>query len=167
MTYATVTDLINQFGAEEMAQRADRGLPRLVTPELLTAAAAGDDLSAYTEDEQAAVTVAIALIESKLLDAVSTANGFLASRYTVPLITVPRLVMTNVCDLARYSLHDDMATETITNRYNDALKIFKCISKGEVNLGVDDSGNKPKTNDSAQMNSGGRVFGRESGRDYI
>lgn len=166
MSYATATDIIKQFGAEEMAQRCDRLIPRLVTPELLIAAAAGEDITSYTEDEQAAVAAAIDLIEGKLLDAESTVNGFLASRYSLPLITVPRLVMTNVCDLTRYALYDDKATEAITNRYNDAMKMLKSISKGEINLGIDVSGNKPLAKDVAQIHSGGRVFGRDNGDCY-
>lgn len=166
MTYVTATDMITQFGAEEIAQRSDRGLPRLTTSELLTAAAAGEDLSSYTVDEQAAVAAALALINSKLLDAESTVNGFLSGRYAVPLITVPRLVMTITCDLTRYALYDDMATEAISNRNADALKLLRSISKGEISLGIDGAGNKPKTNDGAQLVSNGRVFGRQD-RGFI
>lgn len=161
MPYATATNLINHFSAEEIAQRTDRELPRLVTAELLNAAAAGADLSAYSADEQARVAAALALIEDKLLDAESTVNGFLASRYTVPLITVPRLVMTNIYDLTRYALYDDMATEAITTRYNDAMKMLKLMADGKINLGVDVAGNKPATNQASQIHSGGRVFSRD------
>lgn len=160
MTYVTATDIITQFGAEEIAQRSDRGLPRLVTPELLIAAAANASLAAYTAAEQAAVAAALYLINSKLLDAESTVNGFLAGRYSVPLVTVPRLVMTITYDLTRYALYDDMATEAISNRNADALKLLKSISKGEIGLGIDGAGNKPKTNDGAQLQSNGRVFSR-------
>ncbi|MDP2153808.1 MAG: DUF1320 family protein [Methylotenera sp.] len=163
MTYVTATNMITQFGAEEIAQRSDRGLPRLITPELLTAAATGEDLSGYTVDEQAAVAAALSLINSKLLDAESTVNGFLSGRYSVPLVTVPRLVMTITCDLTRYALYDDMATEAISNRNADALKLLKSISKGEISLGIDSDGNKPKANDGAQLVSNGRVFSRQDG----
>jgi hypothetical protein len=46
MTYATATDLITRYSANEIAQRADRGDVRLVTAQLMTDAAAGADLSA-------------------------------------------------------------------------------------------------------------------------
>lgn len=163
MNYATPQDLVNQFGAEEIVQISDRGIPRLVTVEMLKIAIDEGSLAEFTAEEQAATAESLALINSKLLDAESISNGFLASRYSVPLITVPRLVMSSVCDLTRYALYDNNATEAITNRYNDAMKMLKCISKGEINLGVDDSGNKPKSNDGAQIQSGGRVFARGNG----
>lgn len=166
MTYVTATDIITQFGAEEIAQRSDRGLPRLVTPELLIAAAAGENLSAYSAGEQAAVAAALALINSKLLDAESAVNGFLSGRYSVPLVTVPRLVITITCDLTRYALYDDMATEAISNRNADALKLLKSIGKGEIGLGIDGAGNKPNANDGAQLQSNDRVFSR-SDKSFI
>ncbi|BCB26472.1 hypothetical protein SKTS_13580 [Sulfurimicrobium lacus] len=164
MPYATATNLLEQFGAEEIAQRADRGTPRLVTAAMLKAAAAAGSLAGYTADEQAATAEALALVNAKLLDADSAINGYLATRYPVPLATVPRLVLVAACDLARYALYDDMATETITTRYKDAVKLLEAISKGLVNLGVDASGAKPETNNAAQMVSAGKVFGRDGRR---
>lgn len=159
--YATATQLLQQFGAEEIAQRADRGVPRLVTGAMLKTAAEGGSLSGYTADEQAATVEALALVNSKLLDAESVINGYVATRYPVPLATVPRVVLVAACDLARYALHDDMATEAITTRYKDAVKLLDAISKGVVSLGADASGNKPVTNDAAQVVSAGKVFKRD------
>src|SRR3990167_8543307 len=124
MPYATATNLLDQFNAEEIAQRADRGMPRLVTAEMLKTAAAGGSMSGYTAPEQAATAAALALINAKLLDADSVINGHLATRYQVPLASVPRLVMTAACDLARYAIYDDVATEQITQRNKDAVKML-------------------------------------------
>lgn len=167
MPYVTATGLITQFSAEEIAQRADRGIPRLVTAELLTKAAAGQDITDYSIEEQAAVTDALALIESKLLDAESMVNGFLASRYAIPLATVPRLVVTVLCDVARYQLYDDLATETIKNKYDEAMKLLKSIANGQVNLGVDQAGNKPEISDVATVDSDSPVFRRDCSGGFI
>ena len=39
MTYATATELLTRFDAAEIAQRVDRGVPRLVTAELTSVSA--------------------------------------------------------------------------------------------------------------------------------
>ncbi|WP_052494010.1 gp436 family protein [Nitrosospira sp. NpAV] len=167
MTYATATNLLDQFGAEEIAQRADRGMPRMVTAEMLKTAAAAGSLAGYTTDEQAATVAALTLIESKLLDADSTINGYLATRYTVPLIAVPRLVMVAACDLARYALYDDMATDTVTERNKNVIKQLEAIAKGLISLGVDVSGNRPTANDAAQISSTTPVFRRGNAEGFI
>lgn len=167
MTYATATNLLDQFGAEEIAQRADRGTPRLVTAEMLMAAAAAGSLDGYATEEQAATVAALALIEARMLDADSTINGYLATRYTVPLVTVPRLVIVVACDLARYALHDDMATDTVTERYKGAIKSLEAIAKGLISLGVDASGNRPTANNAAQISSTTPVFRRGDAGGFI
>ncbi|SOD42326.1 gp436 family protein [Nitrosovibrio sp. Nv4] len=167
MTYATATNLLDQFGAEEIAQRADRGTPRLVTEDMLKTAATGGSLAAYTAAEQAATVVALALVNARLLDADSTINGYLATRYSVPLITVPRLVMVAACDLARYALYDDAATETVTDRNKNAIKQLEAIAKGMISLGVDTSGNRPAANDAAQISSTTPVFRRGDAGGFI
>lgn len=165
--YATATNLLDQFGAEEIAQRADRGTPRLVTAAMLATAASGGSMSGYTAGEQAATVKALALVNSKLLDADSVINGYFTTRYPVPLTTVPRLVMVAACDLARYALYDDMATEQIMQRNKDAVKLLESIASGKVNLGVDVSGIKPAANDAAQISSTTPVFRRGEAGGFI
>lgn len=167
MPYATAADLVSQFGMEEIIQVSDRGIPRLVTAEMMEIAINGGDLTEFEAEEQAATSAALSLINSKILDAESTVNGFLASRYAVPLQVVPRLVLITLCDLVRYRLHDDNATEAIKTRYDDALKMLKCISKGEINLGVDVDGNKPTAKDVAVVESTTPVFGRDCSKGFI
>ncbi|SDY24137.1 gp436 family protein [Nitrosomonas sp. Nm58] len=163
MTYATATNLLDQFGAEEIAQRADRGTPRLVTSAMLATAAAGGDLSGYTPAEQDATLAALAVINDRLLDADSVINGYLATRYTLPLAVVPRMVRLIACDLARHALYDDQATELIMERYKQVIRQLAALAKGQVNIGVDVSGNRPMVNDAAQMSATQPVFRRDPG----
>jgi len=75
MTYATATELLDRFDAEEIAQRADRGTPRLVTAALMRAAAAGENLSGWTAGEQAAAAEGLGRINQALADADGAADG--------------------------------------------------------------------------------------------
>ena len=83
MTYATATALLTRFDAAEIAQRVDRGVPRLVTAELLTAVAAGASLVDYTLEEAARGAVALTVVTRALQDADDTINSYLAGRYTL------------------------------------------------------------------------------------
>lgn len=160
MSYATATELLDRFDAEEIAQRTDRGTPRLVAAEMLRAAAAGGDLSGYTADEQAAAVAALALINSALIDADNTVDGYLAVRYAVPLASPPPVVKRLTCDLARYFLYDDQATETVQKRYDAAERFFREVGAGRLSLGVDMGVASQPAGGTVEIVSGGSVFGR-------
>jgi len=161
MPYATATELLDRFDAEEIAQRADRSTPRLVTAELLRAAAEGSDLSAWTAAEQAAATAALGLVTGALADADNTIDGYLAVRYAVPLASPPLVVKRLACDLARYFLYDDLATETIQKRYDAAERFFREAGAGKVSLGADLGAASQPAGGTVEIGSGGNVFNRK------
>ena len=49
---------------------------------------------------------------------------------------MPTVLVRLACDIARYHLYDDRATEQVAKRYNDAIKFLALVSKGDVQLGV-------------------------------
>lgn len=161
MPYASASDMIARFSAEELAQRADRGTPRLVSAAMLQAAAAGQSLAGYTADEQAAAATALALIDQALADANDTIDGYLAGRYAVPLASPPVVVKRLACDLARYFLYDDQVTDTIQKRYDAAERFFREVAAGRVSLGADLGAAGQPTGGTVEISSGGTVFGRK------
>ena len=95
-------------------------------------------------------------------EAASLVDGFLAARYTLPLVNVPALVQALTADVARYRLWDERAPEEVRRRYEDALAQLRDISKGLITLPPDAAGT-PAT---APTNFGGfsneRVFTAET-----
>jgi len=160
MTYATATDLLDRFAAEEIAQRADRSIPRLVTAPMLVTAAAGGSLAAYTADEQAAVAAVLVSLNQALADADSDIDGYVATRYSVPLTPVPAVITRLACDLARYYLYDDQATETIQKRRDSAQAVLRDISAGKVSLG-DPAAPAAPQGGTVEISGPARVFGRD------
>jgi phage gp36-like protein len=67
-------------------------------------------------------------------DAASLIDGFLASRYTLPLVTVPSIVTGWAADITRFKLWDDHAPEEIRRRYDDALSAMKSLAQGLIAL---------------------------------
>ena len=161
MPYILPTDLLTRFGAEEIAQVADRGTPRLVTAELLTAAAAGTDMSGWSAADVEAVGKALANVEQAIEDAQSAIDGYLSGRYGTPMATPPAVVKRLASDVARYYLYDDHATETVQKRYDAAIAFFRDVAAGKVTLGPEAQATKP-TGGTVQMVSGERVFSRSA-----
>jgi phage gp36-like protein len=117
MPYATPQDLIARLGEREATALSDRlgtGVPDLVV-----------------------LADALALAEDEV-------NAYVGRRYTLPLVSavngqpiVPSLLQRMVIDIARYRQTgtEIMETESIRNRYKDAVKVLEQIAKGEVSLG--------------------------------
>lgn len=109
VAYATVDDLIARFGEAELIQRTDRTLSGVMDA---------------------------AIAQRALDDASAEMDGYLAARYQLPLPTTPALLARIACDIARYRLWEDMASDEVRRRYEDARRLLEAISRGTVSLGL-------------------------------
>ena len=109
MPYATQADLEARYGADELTQLTDR-------------------IGAGVPDA--------AVINRALADADAEIDGYLATRYALPLPTVPPVLARIACDIARYRLWEDRASEEVRRRYEDARRILESIANGRVSLGL-------------------------------
>lgn len=168
MTYATATDLLTRFDATEIAQRADRGVPRLVGAPLMTAVASGAALDAFTDEEVARATQALAVVQRALQDADDAINGYISARYTLPLAPVPAVLARVACELARFYLYDDQVTDLIKDRQAANIKWLAEVSKGVVSLGADAaSGVQPVSSSGAELVSSAPVWKRVNSQGFI
>jgi phage gp36-like protein len=139
MTYATATDLQQRYGLDELTQLTD------------TSGAGVPD----------AAVVALALG-----DATAEIDGYLSARYVLPLPTVPTALTRITCDIARYRLWADRASDEVRRRYEDAVKLLTNISKGLVNLGLTDTDTAPTPSQASFTAGSARVFGRDNTGAY-
>ena len=107
MTYATQDDLVKRFGAQELIERTDPV-----------------NVAAIDADVVARI----------LADADAEIDGYVAGRYTLPLPSVPHLLVGIACDIARFRLMGESTTEETRKRYEDAVKLLKAIASGLVVL---------------------------------
>lgn len=84
-------------------------------------------------------------------DATNLINGYLGSRYTLPLSSVPDMVKAWAADIARYRLWDERAPEEVRRRYDDCLDQLRLVANGTIALPPGSDGNKP--------DAGGVAFG--------
>lgn len=107
MTYATLAEMITQFGEPELVQRTDR-------------------LGVGTVDTS--------VLDRALVDADSEIDSYLARRYTLPLASTPVLLVRLAADIARYRLYDDGVPATVRQRYEDSVSLLKRLANGDVLL---------------------------------
>lgn len=140
MTYATEADLVLRFGAEEIAAISQTTLE------------GGIDSARV-----------LRVIE----DTDATINGYLASRYTLPLSTVPPIVVNFACDIARYRL-TTLPTDEMRNRFKDAVRWLELVAKGDLSLGVDAGGSAPAASEGGAKAVGPpRTFSIGRLRDWL
>ena len=133
MTYCTEQDLITRYGEDELIQLTDK-----------------QNVGQLDTD----------VINSAIADADSLIDGYLGSRYNLPITPLPRSLVRIACEISRYYLYENLATDEVKDRYSEAVKTLKAISKGEMSIGTDDQGTKPVSQNTVEMTSGGNVFNR-------
>ena len=106
MPYATAADLVARFGEEELVQLAD--------PQGTGAWDAG-------------------IVNQALADASAEMDAYLAERYAVP-VPASDLVVRICCDIARYRLWEDRASDEVRRRYEDAVRMLRDIAAGRAAL---------------------------------
>lgn len=140
MTYATEADLVLRFGADEIAQYSNTGLEGGVDN---------------------------ARVLQVLTDTDALINGYLASRYAIPLSTVPDILVGFACDIARYLL-TRLPTDQMAERKKAAVRWLELVAKGDLSLGVDAEGQQPaESAGGAKAVGSPRTFSKERLGDFL
>lgn len=141
MSYATKANMIARFGEPEVIALTDR-----------------DGLGVVDNT----------VLDGALAEADAEIEPYLASRYSLPLTSVPKILTGFACDIARYRLCGAGVTETeeVRNRYKDAVKFLESVSSGKLTLGVDTIGVAPAAPGSVQVSAPARVFNSGSLAGY-
>lgn len=109
MAYATIADMESARGAELIRKLSDKNKTGVRNDDTLTAA---------------------------LARASSLADAHIDQKYSVPLASPPDYLVEAVIDVAIYRLASDVmiGTDEFRRRYEDAIKLFKDIGRGDVTL---------------------------------
>lgn len=107
--YITQDDLIARFGAQQLLELSDR---------------------------ESAGQIDAARVAQAIADTCARIDGYLASRYPLPLATVPQAIPPLASDICRYILAE-RPTDEMRKRYDDALAWFAKVAEGKFGLGLD------------------------------
>lgn len=112
-------------------------MPAYATLEdLIAAIPRGEQELIELTDRTASGEVDAARVDGALLTATSVADSYLGRVVTVPLTTVPALLNTHVCNIARYQLYGDQPTDEVRRRFDDAITWLKDVAAGRADLGL-------------------------------
>ena len=109
MAYAALTDMAARYGNDELTQLA---------PD-----------STGANPDPVAIGVA-------LTDAAGVIDGYLASRYQLPLNPVPAIVIRWNCDIARFFLWKSNPSDAVTGLYKGAVSGLAAAAQGSLVLEV-------------------------------
>lgn len=109
MSYAAQADMEDRFGEAEVIDLTDRAEPP-------------------------AGAVDTTVLQAALDDADGIINSYIALQYALPLTSTPRTIALVACDIARYLLWDDRASEEVLRRYEAALSWLRDVAAGSVLL---------------------------------
>ncbi len=143
MTYATLQDLIDEFGGREVIALSDRD---------------GDGVA-----DADVITRALEKADEEI-------NGFLEGRYPVPLaLPAPALIVDIACRLARHKMTGGGGanrTEDIREDYLDATKRLAQIRDGKLGIGLTPAASPVATDGAVLIDAGQRTFTDGGLRDY-
>lgn len=113
--FATKADMIARFGEREVIALTDREMTGIIND---------------------------AVIAQGLQAADAEITGYLAGRYALPFPSVPAVLIGYACDIARYRLTgtDVTCTDDIAARHTEAIRYLRSVAKGEISLGLDQTG---------------------------
>lgn len=139
MSYASVADLVVRYGEATITGLTDLSRKGVVDS---------------------------AVAEQALDDASAEIDGYLMSRYQLPMTSAMRILTVYCCDIAVYRLCTGkrQLTEDIVHRYEAAQKFLQLVAAGKVGLGINmPSGEKAVVqSDGVVFSAKEKVFGRDS-----
>ncbi len=136
MSYATPADLLKRIGEKEMVSVTDRVFNGEIIEEVA---------------------------QTALDDATAEINGYLI-KYTKPFVTAPPILILYCCDVALYRLcvADVLETNSIAQRYLQAISFLEKVASGKISLTVDDTGTEAETDSVIMFSDKLKVFGRDN-----
>ena len=138
VAYAVLQDLIDRYGASELTALTDR---------------------AGTGSPDPTVT------GTALDDATMTIDSFLAGRYLLPLQTVPPVVTLWCCNIARFLLWKDQASDAVTTLYKAAISSLILVQAGKMTLEAN-AIEVPENGETIVVEGAPRQFDRHSLRGF-
>ena len=142
MSYATLDQLTDRFGAQMLVQLTDRG-------------------------DVASGVIDTGVVARALADADAVIDGYLAARYALPLVSVPALLADIAQIIAIWKLHRFEPDPKITKDYDGALRSLRDLAGGVIRLdmaGIEPAG---KSGSGARFTDRDRPFTAQNLKGFI
>lgn len=131
MSYCTQTNMIAEFGEDELIQLTDRNNYGVID---------------------------VAILAKALTNAEAKINSYLTA-YLLPLASIPANFELIACDIARYYLFKDAVPNAVKDRYDNAIKYLEQVGRGTIALSVGITGISTAINESIILSTATPTFG--------
>lgn len=104
-----------------------------------------DEIIQLTDDAALGVVDAL-VVASAIADASEEIDGYVGSKYALPLSTAPGILRKLCVDIAIFNLfarRHDSIPELRKERYDNAVKFLMAVAAGKISLGQSDPGGSP------------------------
>lgn len=108
-----------------------------------------------------------AVLNQALADANAMIEPYLGGRYDLPLSETPPVLIRIACDFARYCLYDEAMSEVVKQRHDEGLRFLERVAAGKVLLGGSGGNELPTEDNSAEIQSAGSIWSRDSSKGFI
>lgn len=139
MSYATSQDLINRYPNRDLVQ--------------------------LTNEDPTIATINTSALQQALDDASAEIDGYLGSRFILPLSNPPEVLHRLACDVAMYRLQSLRPLHDLADarrRYDDAIAMLSKVAAGTLSLGIAADGQDTSSAQGAESAAAVRVFNRTS-----
>lgn len=116
------------------------------TADDMTARYPNRDLVQLSNEDPTQTTVNTAVLQQALGDASAEIDGYLESRFALPLADPPAVLARLACDIAMYRLQSLRPLHDLADarkRYEDAVELLVRVARGEVTLGLANDNAEP------------------------
>lgn len=131
MTYAVQTDMVNNFGQDRLIELTDRNNTGAIDATVLGQALAAAD---------------------------AEIDPYLVGLYTLPLASVPTVLVNFACDIAMFRLYTQIAPDQVNARYKNAINFLTMVSAGKISLGLDAA--------NAEVTDAGNIVSQANPREF-
>ncbi|WP_426111314.1 phage protein Gp36 family protein [Pseudomonas sp. DSP3-2-2] len=140
LSLPSASQLLVRFGARDITEVAVPDDKRVIEPDLLVAAAAGEPLDDWSAEDIAIAVATLARIADAVTRARSEVSFYL--RFRPVGSDAPDWVTDDLAEIARYHLYDDAGAETSTVRviYKDVIKRLETLAAEDQQQGASEAG---------------------------
>lgn len=158
MPYLTLKQYCDRFGVDDIIRSTNDRVSAPVDPA---------DLKQYVDGNEPSPSADILIIQATFDSIAADSDAFIdtflrAGGYVLPFQTpndVPLVLTAKASDVYRYELHNTMATEQVTRRYDQCVAWLKDLRQGHADLGLEADGDHAKR-------EGGPAFRQTTGRVF-
>jgi phage gp36-like protein len=161
MSYATGQNLLEWYGAKELAQIATPDDLVMVPAQLLRLTLEGGNRDAFSLEEKAAADAAQVRISAVLEEATLLIESYLGRRYSLPIPDsgVQSSPLPRACGaMARRLLYDDGVPQEVGQRYELTLGWLRDLANSQANLGSEETTQTTVGAGLADFESSERIF---------